>query len=130
LLSVRQRDPNAPVVPTWPKVMGLIDAPADAGEIPDPRGHVVYAPFRRRVGDPTGGEARAAECRSDGRPLRVDDIEAAIRDLTSRGVTFEEYENPKTTNFIAEIGPALGAWFADPDGNVFGIREGPIPGAR
>jgi catechol 2,3-dioxygenase-like lactoylglutathione lyase family enzyme len=62
--------------------------------------------------------------------FEVDDIEAVIRDLTSRGVTFEEYETPKTTNFIAEIGPARGAWFTDPDGNVFGVREGPIPGAK
>jgi catechol 2,3-dioxygenase-like lactoylglutathione lyase family enzyme len=61
--------------------------------------------------------------------FEVDDIETVIRDLTSRGVTFEEYESPKTTNFIAQIGPARGAWFKDPDGNVFGVREGPVPGA-
>jgi len=60
--------------------------------------------------------------------FEVDDIEAVISDLTSRGVTFEEYESPKTTNFIAQIGPARGAWFKDPDGNVFGLREGPVPG--
>ena len=61
--------------------------------------------------------------------FEVDDLEGVIRDLTSRGVTFEEYETPKTTNFIAQIGPARGAWFKDPDGNVFGVREGPVPGA-
>jgi catechol 2,3-dioxygenase-like lactoylglutathione lyase family enzyme len=61
--------------------------------------------------------------------FEVDDIEAVIGDLTSRGVTFEEYETPKTVNFIAQVGPARGAWFADPDGNVFGLREGPVPGA-
>jgi catechol 2,3-dioxygenase-like lactoylglutathione lyase family enzyme len=61
--------------------------------------------------------------------FEVDDIEAVIRDLTSRGVTFEEYETPKTINFIAQVGPARGAWFKDPDGNVFGVREGPVPGA-
>jgi catechol 2,3-dioxygenase-like lactoylglutathione lyase family enzyme len=60
--------------------------------------------------------------------FEVDDIEAIIGDLTSRGVTFEEYETPKTVNFIAQVGPARGAWFADPDGNVFGLREGPVPG--
>jgi catechol 2,3-dioxygenase-like lactoylglutathione lyase family enzyme len=59
--------------------------------------------------------------------FEVDDIEAAIGELTSRGVTFEEYESPKTTNFIAQIGPARGAWFTDADGNVFGVREGPVP---
>lgn len=59
--------------------------------------------------------------------FEVDDLDAVIADLTSRGVTFEEYETPKTTNFIAQIGPARGAWFTDPDGNVFGVREGPLP---
>jgi catechol 2,3-dioxygenase-like lactoylglutathione lyase family enzyme len=59
--------------------------------------------------------------------FEVDDIEAAIRDLTVRGVTFEEYETPKTVAGIAQIGPARGAWFKDPDGNVFGLRDGPVP---
>jgi catechol 2,3-dioxygenase-like lactoylglutathione lyase family enzyme len=61
--------------------------------------------------------------------FEVDDIETAVRELTSRGVTFAEYETPKTTNFIAQIGPARGAWFTDADGNVFGLREGPVPAA-
>ena len=61
--------------------------------------------------------------------FEVADIEATVRDLVSRGVPFDEYETPKTTNFIAQIGPARGAWFKDPDGNVFGLREGPIPGS-
>jgi catechol 2,3-dioxygenase-like lactoylglutathione lyase family enzyme len=75
-----------------------------------------------RRGQPNAGQTVAH--------FEVEDIEAVIRDLTSRGVTFEEYESPKTTNFIAEIGPARGAWFTDPDGNVFGVREGPVPGAK
>src|SRR6266545_2657828 len=58
--------------------------------------------------------------------FEVDDIETVIGDLTSRGVAFEEYESPKTTNFIAQIGAARGAWFKDPDGNIFGLREGPV----
>jgi catechol 2,3-dioxygenase-like lactoylglutathione lyase family enzyme len=59
--------------------------------------------------------------------FEVDDIHAVIGELTGRGVAFEEYETPKTTDFIAQIGPARGAWFKDPDGNVFGVREGPVP---
>jgi catechol 2,3-dioxygenase-like lactoylglutathione lyase family enzyme len=59
--------------------------------------------------------------------FEVGDIEAAVRDLTSRGVTFEEYESPKTINGIAQIGPARAAWFKDPDGNILGLREGPVP---
>jgi catechol 2,3-dioxygenase-like lactoylglutathione lyase family enzyme len=48
----------------------------------------------------------------------VDDIEIAIADLQSRGVPFDDYETPKTVNFIAQLGPARAAWFRDPDGNV------------
>ena len=60
--------------------------------------------------------------------FEVADIEATVSDLVARGVPFDEYETPKTTNFIAQVGVARGAWFRDPDGNVFGVREGPIPG--
>ncbi len=61
--------------------------------------------------------------------FEVDDVEAVVRDLTSRGVTFEEYETPKTVNFIAQFGPVRAAWFKDPAGNVLGLREGPVPAA-
>ena len=61
--------------------------------------------------------------------FEVDDIDGVVADLMSRGVTFEEYEAPKTVNFIATIGPARGAWLKDPSGNVIGVREGPVPGA-
>jgi catechol 2,3-dioxygenase-like lactoylglutathione lyase family enzyme len=62
--------------------------------------------------------------------FEVADLDAVIAELSGRGITFEEYETPKTVNFIAQIGPARGAWFKDPDGNVFGLREGPVPGAK
>jgi catechol 2,3-dioxygenase-like lactoylglutathione lyase family enzyme len=74
-----------------------------------------------RRGQPNAGQTLAH--------FEVDDIEGVVRELTARGVTFEEYESPKTTNFIAQVGPARGAWFKDPDGNVFGVREGPVPSA-
>jgi catechol 2,3-dioxygenase-like lactoylglutathione lyase family enzyme len=61
--------------------------------------------------------------------FEVADLDGVMRELGERGVRFEEYETPKTVNFVAQIGPARGAWFKDPDGNVFGLREGPIPGA-
>ena len=60
--------------------------------------------------------------------FEVSGIEELVRDLSGRGVAFQEYETPKTVGFIAQVGPARGAWFSDPDGNVFGLREGPIPG--
>ncbi len=75
-----------------------------------------------RRGQPNAGQTVAH--------FEVADIETMVRDLAARGVTFEEYESPKTTNSIAQIGPARGAWFKDPDGNVFGVREGPIPGSK
>jgi catechol 2,3-dioxygenase-like lactoylglutathione lyase family enzyme len=61
--------------------------------------------------------------------FEVDDLEAVVRDLASRGVVFEEYETPRTVGFIAQVGPARGAWFKDPAGNLLGLREGPVPTA-
>jgi catechol 2,3-dioxygenase-like lactoylglutathione lyase family enzyme len=58
--------------------------------------------------------------------FEVTDIEAAIRDLEAKGVAFVDYnEGPLiTTNHIAQLGPARGAWFRDPDGHTLGLREG------
>ena len=58
--------------------------------------------------------------------IEVADIEATIRELEGRGVVFEDYdEGPlKTTGHIAQMGPARGAWFHDPDGNTLGLRQG------
>jgi catechol 2,3-dioxygenase-like lactoylglutathione lyase family enzyme len=75
-----------------------------------------------RRGQPAAGGQTVAH-------FEVDDIEVVVRDLTSRGVIFEEYETPKTINFIAQFGPARGAWFEDPAGNVLGLPEGPVPAA-
>lgn len=58
--------------------------------------------------------------------FEVTDIEAAVRDLETRGVAFLDYtEGPLiTTGHIAQMGPARGAWFRDPDGNTLGVRQG------
>ena len=58
--------------------------------------------------------------------FEVTDIEATVRELESKGVVFVDYtEGPlATTNHIAHVGPALGAWFRDPDGNFLGVRQG------
>ena len=57
--------------------------------------------------------------------FEVSDIEAVVRGLEGRGVTFIDYaDGPlQTTGHIAQIGPARGAWFRDPDGNVLGLRQ-------
>ena len=60
--------------------------------------------------------------------FEVADLEATVAELLEHGVSFQDYETPKTVNYIAQVGPARGAWFADPDGTIIGLREGPIPG--
>ena len=46
-----------------------------------------------------------------------------MRDLQRRGVTFEEYENPKTVDGIATLPVGRTAWFRDPDGNLIGMIQ-------
>lgn len=63
--------------------------------------------------------------------FEVSDIEAAVADIRSRGGVFEEYAGGSltTVNGIAPMGPiARGAWLKDPEGNVIGLRQGPLPG--
>ena len=57
--------------------------------------------------------------------FEVSDIEATVRELEARGVEFVDYaEGPlQTTGHIAQLGPARGAWFRDPDGNFLGLRQ-------
>jgi catechol 2,3-dioxygenase-like lactoylglutathione lyase family enzyme len=61
--------------------------------------------------------------------FEVADLDAEMANLRARGVAFEECESPKTTDGVAQIGPARLAWIKDPSGNVLGLREGPIPAA-
>lgn len=63
----------------------------------------------------------------------VDDIEATVAILRTRGVVFEEYDWPglKTVNGVAEVEgnyPSKGtgergAWFRDSEGNLLGIGQ-------
>jgi catechol 2,3-dioxygenase-like lactoylglutathione lyase family enzyme len=57
--------------------------------------------------------------------FEVSDLDAAVKELRERGVTFEEYDMPglKTVDGIAEIQGARGAWFKDPDGNILSVGE-------
>ena len=61
--------------------------------------------------------------------FRVDNIDAAVDELTSRGVQFEHYENePKTDEKgilrgrAQNRGPDI-AWFKDPAGNFLSVIE-------
>ncbi len=55
----------------------------------------------------------------------VDDVEAEVAELKSRGVVFEEYDMPglKTKNSIATGGGARTAWFKDSEGNILAVSQ-------
>ncbi len=61
----------------------------------------------------------------------VDDVEQTVDELTSNGVTFEQYEGELESGFdygtdekgiSARAGGGKVAWFKDPDGNLFSIE--------
>jgi len=56
---------------------------------------------------------------------QVDDVEREVAELKSRGVKFEEYDEPgmKTVNGIANAGGAKAAWFKDTEGNTMAVIE-------
>ena len=56
----------------------------------------------------------------------VDDLEATMRDLASRGVTFERYDQPglrTDEHGVFDGGDFRAAWVKDPDGNTFAISQ-------
>ena len=57
--------------------------------------------------------------------LTVSDIDAQVKALRERGLTFEQYDYPnlKTVDGIADLGYARAAWFKDSEGNLLGIAE-------
>jgi catechol 2,3-dioxygenase-like lactoylglutathione lyase family enzyme len=67
------------------------------------------------------GEAGASGATLAG--WEVGDVERVVDELTSRGVTFEQYGEPLNTNEkgIATLGELQGAWFKDPDGNILAV---------
>jgi catechol 2,3-dioxygenase-like lactoylglutathione lyase family enzyme len=90
-----------------------------------------------------GDEPQALILRGNGRYLRIQkvnelprsigtvlgwmvkDIESKVRQLSSRGISFQRYEGlPQDDNAIATFpnGDKV-AWFLDPDGNVLSLAE-------
>jgi len=56
----------------------------------------------------------------------VEDVEATVRELRERGITFEQYNMPglKTDERgIAEAEGTRGAWFKDSEGNILALAE-------
>jgi len=59
--------------------------------------------------------------------LKIDDIAAAVDELSSKGVSFEQYDNDyiKTDDKgIASRDGKQMAWFKDPAGNIHGLLQG------
>jgi catechol 2,3-dioxygenase-like lactoylglutathione lyase family enzyme len=56
---------------------------------------------------------------------RVNDTRAAVDQLRSRGVRFEEYDLPevKTEGGVSSTGDLREAWLRDPDGNILRIHS-------
>src|SRR6478735_321248 len=58
--------------------------------------------------------------------FEVDDIGAAVDELSERGVVFERYEGFQhdEKGIVREPGPQI-AWFKDPSGNVLSVLQQP-----
>ena len=56
----------------------------------------------------------------------VDDVDAVVKELRARGVTFEHYDMPDMTRKgdVHVAGEMKVAWFKDPDGNILNIASG------
>jgi len=58
--------------------------------------------------------------------FEVDDIDAAVEDLSSRGVSFERYDGFEQDEKGVMHGPGPHiAWFKDPAGNILSVLQQP-----
>lgn len=57
--------------------------------------------------------------------FRVADIGKAVAELSSRGVSFADYDLPglKTVNHVCVLGSEKAAWFEDTEGNILCLHE-------
>lgn len=57
--------------------------------------------------------------------FEVDDFDATLEDLRSRGATFEEFDMPGATweDGVATFGEEKVAWVKDPDGHLLAISN-------
>jgi predicted enzyme related to lactoylglutathione lyase len=60
----------------------------------------------------------------------VNDISGSLRELTRKGVVFEEYDYPtmKTVDGVFDAGDLKAAWFKDSEGNMIGLMQ-PVEGS-
>jgi len=56
--------------------------------------------------------------------FQVEDVDAAVEELSSRGVSFERYDGfgQDEKGIARDAGPAI-AWFKDPAGNILSVLE-------
>lgn len=57
--------------------------------------------------------------------FEVENLETEIRELSEKGVIFEDYDLPglKTIDHVCVLGAEKAAWFKDPDGNILCVHE-------
>jgi predicted enzyme related to lactoylglutathione lyase len=57
--------------------------------------------------------------------FNVKDLVATIKELSAKGVIFEDYDMPglKTVDHIMDYGGAKSAWFKDTEGNIIAVNE-------
>ncbi len=69
---------------------------------------------------PNAGTSKASQAY-----WQVDDVEAEVVEIKTRGVKFEEYDVPVVTmkNSIATGGGAKTAWFKDTEGNILAVSQ-------
>jgi catechol 2,3-dioxygenase-like lactoylglutathione lyase family enzyme len=101
------------------ETLGLADA-----NVPTPGAQVIYqcggGTLLEVYERPTAGGAQHTLA-----SWEVADVRAAVDQLRSRGVRFEEYDLPdvKTEDGISTTGDLREAWFRDPDGNILRIHS-------
>lgn len=56
---------------------------------------------------------------------QVEDVDAAVADLKSKGVNFEHYDLPgaELQGDVHAMGSMRSAWFKDPDGNILAVNN-------
>jgi predicted enzyme related to lactoylglutathione lyase len=99
----------------YEEVLGFVPREANPAGIYYDGGVGTYFVLTRSSGKASGSHTQMA--------FRVSEIESEVRDLQRRGVTFEEYETPKTVDGIATIPIGRTAWFRDPEGNLIGMIQ-------
>ncbi|MDQ6651208.1 MAG: VOC family protein, partial [Acidobacteriota bacterium] len=101
----------------YEKTLGLKPKEESAGGVTYECGNGTWFFLYKSVGAGTSKASQAF--------WEVDDVEAEVAELKSRGVVFEEYEMPgvKTVNSIATGGGAKTAWFKDSEGNILAVSQ-------